>query len=346
MSYRIGIDAINLRPTPRPAHTEYCDSEPLIRAVTGRDVRTDPGAWQAFHDAWDVDFLWHTNDGPVPWSQLGRTTDMGHAEFMEGGTDYRPPQPSPFRTPEDVWAVDALAEYPPPDPDELAAYYEAWHRRDQAGNPDQVTPVGYYKTVVSGAIEAFGWDMLLTAAADRARFARVLDGIAALSRRHFEAYARTSAPVFICHDDMVWSSGAFMHPDFYRSAVFPHYRELWAILKAAGRRVLFCSDGDFTEFLDDVADAGADGFIFEPMMDFGRVVGQFGGTHVIVGSKVDARTLTFGTPDDIRRQVDATLDIAGDLPGFIFAVGNHLPANIPLDNAFAYIDHLRANWGR
>ncbi len=35
MSYQIGIDALNLRPTPRLAHTEYCDHAPLKRAVTG-----------------------------------------------------------------------------------------------------------------------------------------------------------------------------------------------------------------------------------------------------------------------------------------------------------------------
>lgn len=35
MSYQIGIDTLNLRPTPRLAHTEYCSHDPLIRAVTG-----------------------------------------------------------------------------------------------------------------------------------------------------------------------------------------------------------------------------------------------------------------------------------------------------------------------
>jgi hypothetical protein len=346
MSYSLGMDALHLRATTRPAHTEYCDSEPLVRAVTGRDPRTDAGAWHAFHDAWDLDFLWRSNDGPVPWARRGRTTDMGHAEFMEGGSDYRLPTPSPFRSAEDVWAFDAVREYGLPDLDALASYYENCHRRDQAANPEQVCPGGYYKTVFSGAIEAFGWEMLLTAAADRRRFARVLDSIAALSRRHFEAWARTSAQVFICHDDMVWTSGPFVHPDFYRSSVFPHYRELWAILKRAGKRVLYCSDGDFGIFLDDLAEAGADGFIFEPMVDFDRVARDFGGTHVIVGSKVDVRTLTFGTPDAVRREVDSTLDAAGDLPGFIFAVGNHLPSNIPLQNCLAYMDHLRASWSR
>jgi uroporphyrinogen-III decarboxylase len=76
------------------------------------------------------------------------------------------------------------------------------------------------------------------------------------------------------------------------------------------------------------------------------VVRDFGGSRVIVGSKVDARTLTFGTPDDIRREVDATLDAAGDLPGFMFAVGNHIPSNVPVANALAYFDYMQANWSR
>jgi len=29
---------------------------------------------------------------------------------------------------------------------------------------------------------------------------------------------------------MVWTEGAFIHPDFYRGAIFPRYRELWDIL--------------------------------------------------------------------------------------------------------------------
>ncbi len=93
---------------------------------------------------------------------------------------------------------------------------------------------------------------------------------------------------------MVWSQGAFMYPDFYRTAIFPRYKKLWQTLHEAGKTVLFCSDGDFTEFIDDIADAGADGFIFEPMTSLDYAVEKYGKTKVIVSSKVDCRTMTFG----------------------------------------------------
>ena len=145
---------------------------------------------------------------------------------------------------------------------------------------------------------------------------------------------------------MVWSQGAFLHPDFYRRAIFPRYAELWRPLREAGKKVLFCSDGNFIEFLDDVAAAGADGFIFEPMVPLEEVVRRYGRTHVVVGSKVDCRTMTFGTKEAVRAEIDSTLELACGCPGFIFAVGNHIPANVPVEIALFYFDYLRKHWTR
>ncbi|HEY3285429.1 MAG TPA: uroporphyrinogen decarboxylase family protein [Armatimonadota bacterium] len=346
MSYELGMKAMRLELAERLGHTEYCSNYALIRAVTGLDPRTDGSAFRAFNDAWDIDLIWSTNDGPASFAQRGRATDMGHAEFLEDGLDRRDTVTCPFTDPEEVLAFDAVEEYGLPDADELTAYYEDAYQRGQAENPNQILTGGYYKTIVSGAIEAFGWDMLLTAASDQPRFAKVLEGFYRMTRHYVEAWARTSAPVFIQHDDMVWTSGPFLHPAFYRSAIFPHYRKLWQVLHEAGKTVLYCSDGNFTPFIDDIAEAGADGFIFEPLTDLDKIVARYGRTHVIVGSKLDCRTLTFGTRDQIQAEVDATLALARGCPGFIFAVGNHIPSNVPVDNALFYFDHLRAHWQR
>jgi hypothetical protein len=362
MSYRIGIDTLNLRPTPRLAHTEYCSHDPLIRAVTGAPAPhpalppkkgaqcvsphvTAPGG-RGFEDAWEFDFIWHSDDGPVPWGRRGRVTDMGHAEFLEGGVDKRAPGVCPFKSVEEVLEFDAVKEYGLPDFAELAAYYEESYQESQAAHPNQVFPGGYYKTVVSGAIEAFGWEMLLLAAAEKDKFERVLDSIFQLTLHHHKAWAKTSIKAFVSHDDMVWTQGPFMHPDYYRRVIFPRYQALWKVLKDAGIKVLFCSDANWTAFIDDIAAAGADGFIFEPMTSVDKVVERYGRTHVIVSSKVDCRTLTFGAKAEIQAEIDATLPLARKCPGFMFAVGNHIPSNVPLDNALFYFQYLREHWRR
>jgi len=338
MSYRIGIDTIYLRPTPRLAHIEYNDHTELVRAVEKDGVR--------FMDAWQYDLIFSTNDGPVPWSQRGRVTNMGHAEYMENGADFTDEVPSPFIDSQEVLSFDAVEEYGLPDHDELVAYYQDCHCRAREEQPECVRTGGYYKTIISGAIAAFGWDMLLMAAAEEERFERVLDSIFRLTMHHVRAWAATDIEVFIQHDDFVWSEGAFMDPAFYRRVITPRYAQLWKVLHGAGKKVLFCSDGNWIEFLDDIAEAGADGFIFEPMMPLETIIDRYGQTHVIIGSKVDCRTMTFGSKEDIRSEIDATLALARDCPGFFFAVGNHIPSNVPLDNALFYFDHLSRNWAR
>lgn len=336
MSYQIGIDTLHLRPTPRLAHTEYSHNEAIIRRM-GKE---------AFDDWFSLDFLWNTNDGPIVWREAGRTTDMGHAEFLEGGADKRETIHCPFENLEEVWEFDAVEEYDLPEFGDLVAFYEQSHGERQSANPECVVPGGYNRTLVSGAIHAFGWDMLLRAAAQPEKFDRVLETFYRRSLFHYRAWAETDIEVFVCHDDMVWSAGAFMNPEIYRRSIFPRYRKLWEPLREAGKRVLFCSDGDFTEFLDEVAEAGADGFIFEPRVELDTVVEKFGMTHVIVGSKVDCRTMTFGTKEEIKHQIDQTLPLAFACPGFIVAVGNHIPSNVPAENVEFYIKYLKRNWER
>lgn len=345
MSYQIGIDALHLRPTPRLAHTEYCSNDALKRAVTG--LEPDHPQYEAtFYRLWDYDFIWATHDGPEPWEVRGRVTDMGHSEFLEGGVDWRPAQPCPFGNVEEALAFDAVAEYGLTEMEALTTFYQSTYEKARAHFPEQVWTGGYYRTLFSGAIAIFGWEMLLEAAAERRRFAKVLDSIFQQSLHHYRAWARTDIEVFMCHDDMVWTQGPFMRPDFYRAEVFPRYRALWQVLHEAGKKVIFTSDGDWSLFVDDIIAAGADALCFEPMMPLEPVVERYGQTHCLLASKVDARTLTFGRPEQIHAEVDATIALAQRCAGFIFAVGNHIPSNVPVENALDYMAYLRSRWSR
>jgi uroporphyrinogen-III decarboxylase len=126
----------------------------------------------------------------------------------------------------------------------------------------------------------------------------------------------------------------------YRRYVVPNFRRYWNCIKDAGKKVLFCSDGNFTEYVDDLADAGAEGFIFEPLTDLESVVRKYGRTHVIMGN-ADTRVLTFGTPDEVRAEVKRCMDLGRPCPGFFFAVGNHIPPNVPIENADACMEAYR-----
>ena len=350
MSRQLGMDCICCRPTPRPAHIEYSMQyhTSLVRRIAGEtagDGAITEDMLRRFYDAWDYDLLWRTHDGFVDWSTAGRCTDMGHADYAENGSDRRAPKECPFSEVEQVWDFDPVKEYGLTSFDELAAGYEKYSRERCEAFPNQVCSGGYYKTVISGAIQVFGWDMLLLAAADEGKFARVLERFGEYTLHHTRAWSQTSVEAFIQHDDIVWTAGPFMRPGFYREVLFPIYRELWKPLKAAGKKVLFCSDGTVEMFLEDIAACGADGFIFEPSNNLDRIVATLGGRFCLSSSKADCRTMTFGTWEEVQAQIDATLALTRGRPGFMFAVGNHIPANVSDEMCLRYMDYLRKCWG-
>lgn len=346
MSRQIALDTINLKSTSRLGHTEYAfQHDALIKSVSGEESNSEL-ARKKFFDAWDIDFIWSINDGPIPWQERGRVTDMGHAVYTEDSRDLNENQNCPFEDLEQVLEFDAVKEYGLPDFQELVKFYQAQYDEKQNFFSNQLVTGGYYKTVVSGASEAFGWDMFLMAAADEEKFAKVLESFGELTLHHVKAWAETSIEVFIQHDDMVWTEGPFMKPEFYRQAIFPLYKKFWDVLHQAGKKVLYCCDGTFDMFMEDLADAGADGFIFEPSNNFDNIVKKFGKTHCLVGSKVDCRTMTFGEWDAVKNEMAQTLDLASECSGLMWAVGNHIPYNVPVEIAEKYIEYLKTNWKR
>lgn len=59
-------------------------------------------------------------------------------------------------------------------------------------------------------------------------------------------------------------------------------RKMWQPLKKAGKKVLFCSDGRWAMFMEDIARCGADCFILEPSNDLDYVAVRFGRIRCIV----------------------------------------------------------------
>ena len=62
---------------------------------------------------------------------------------------------------------------------------------------------------------------------------------------------------------------------------------------------------------------------------------KYGKTHSFIGN-ADTRILLYGSKDDIYREVKRCMDIGKNCPGFIMAVGNHIPSNTPVENALYY----------
>jgi hypothetical protein len=341
MSIQTALDNIHLRPTSHWGHTEYSlrYHKDYFSKKTGLATESSDLLPRAY-DQVKLDFNWSSNDGLIDWKRAGRITDMGHASYAADSSDQRSPIACPFNTAEEVWEFDAVKEYGLPDFNEQVKAYEDSIRQARREYPNLLTPGGYYLSIVSGAIQTFGWEMLLLGASDPAKMERVFDSFFQRTLFFMKAWAKTSVEAVIQHEDFVWTSGLFMNPEIYRKVIIPRYAELWKPLHAAGKKVLFCSDGLIVDLAMDVAKAGADGFIFEPCNDFDFMADRFGSSHCLIGSFVDCRDLTFGKWARAKEAVDKTFSALKKCKGAIVAVGNHLPPNIPaemLDNYFDYM---------
>jgi len=341
MSKEVALENINLNRKGRFAHTEYSVEyhKEFLKKLTGLS-ENDPDFGKVAYDKLLFDFLWLSNDGLIDWKKTGRTTDMGHAEYASDGSDKREKRESPFKSEEEVWEFDAVEEYGLPDFSQQVEEYEKFVQQRREKFPGQLIPGGYYRTIVSGAIESFGWEMFLMAATNIKKLEKVLDSFYRRTMFFVKAWAETSIDVFIQHDDFVWASGPFMKLEIYKEIIIPRYASLWKVLHEKGKKVLFCSDGNFTQLAEDIVKAGADGLIFEPCNDFGFMVENFGKKCCLVGSYVDCRDLVLGKIEKVKKDIDRTFEKFAETNGGIFAVGNHLSPNISVEIMEKYFNYL------
>jgi len=347
MSYENACAALNLDMPPVIPRTEYSAEFhwPLIEAVTGAsglqesDNPTRSAASRKFIEAWDYAFVWSTLISSDEFGQY--RTRMGHALYMAGGEDWDAIISSPFVSPESVLAFRPLECLPRVDKVRTRERFERHYRENCLNFPTTVNMTGIYVTCISGLIDLFGWDLLLEAHGDDpARMGELTDEYCSWLLSYFEALAEANTPIVMVHDDLVWSSGAIFRPEWYRRYVFPNYRRLITPLREAGEKVLFTADGNYTMFVDDIAACGVSGFVLEPWTDMDYVAEKYGKTHVIVGN-ADTRILLSGSKYDIECEVRRCIDIGRDCPGFILAVGNHIPPNTPVESALYYDECYR-----
>ncbi len=322
--------------TEYSAHTHW----KLVSAVTGKRVSENSTqteretASREFTTLWDYGIMW--NIYLMHQRYNGRYTKMGHAAYAQGGVDFSDEIQSLFDDPEDVYSFDVEKEFGYGDIASMKTSFDENYDEQARLYPDLVAMTGIYTTCMSGLIELLGWDTLLEAAGlDPKAFGEFTDRYCHWMTPCFEKLAESKSQVVMIHDDIVWTDGAFLHPDFYRKYIFPNYKKMFSPLIEAKKTILYTSDGNYTQFIDDIADSGVSGFVLEPCTDMKYMCEKYGKTHIIVGN-ADTRILLSGTKDDIENEVKRCISLGKDCPGYFMAVGNHIPANTPVENALWY----------
>lgn len=153
--------------------------------------------------------------------------------------------------------------------------------------------------------------------------------------------------VFITGTDFGTQNGPFISPESYRRLYQPFHRRVndWVHEHTAWKT--FChSCGSVIALLPDMIDAGFD--ILNPVqcsaagMDPQVLKDTFGDRITFWGGGVDTqKTLPFGTPDEVRKEVKQRIEVFGRGGGFVFNTVHNVQANTPAENLVALYDAVR-----
>jgi uroporphyrinogen decarboxylase len=155
-------------------------------------------------------------------------------------------------------------------------------------------------------------------------------------------------PLFFIGDDIAYKGALLYSPKFLRETFIKQLAACCEPLKRAGYKVIFHSDGYVMEVLDDMIEAGIDGFNpIEPIagMDIGELKQRYGKDLILVGNVDCSQTLPLGSVDDVVEATKECLRAAGRGGGLFIGSSSEIVPVTPLENILAFYDACR-EYGR
>lgn len=196
-----------------------------------------------------------------------------------------------------------------------------------------------YTNLFMWGVEYLGWEVfVISAMEDPDRFDRhFLQRAFEVSKKHIELLSDIESPFVFVHDDLADANGPIFSPDWYDRYIFPRYSELWEPVKEKGKKLVYVADGNMGPLLPKLRECGVDGVHLEnPGTDLDVILDNFGDGIIICG--MDTRLLTFGSPEDIKAEVNQVSKKMRDVPGFAMCSPGGLHSDIPIENVEAYFD--------
>ncbi len=142
-------------------------------------------------------------------------------------------------------------------------------------------------------------------------------------------------------------NGPFISPNLYREVFKPLHKEMndW-IHENTNWKTFFHTCGSIVDFLDDFVNAGVD--ILNPVqisaagMDPDFLKKNYGDKFVFWGGGVDTqKTLPFGTPENIKEEVENNMLTFGKEGGFVFNTVHNIQPSVPIDNLVTMFETVR-----
>jgi hypothetical protein len=153
--------------------------------------------------------------------------------------------------------------------------------------------------------------------------------------------------IFVCGTDFGTQTSSFCSTDTYEELYAPYYKKVnsW-IHENTSWKTFKHSCGAVENFMPHFIDSGFD--IINPVqcsatgMDPKLLKDKYGDKIVFWGAGIDTqKTLPFGTPDEVRKEVLERCEVFSPNGGFIFNAIHNVQARTPVENIVAMINAVK-----
>ncbi|MFA6716119.1 MAG: uroporphyrinogen decarboxylase family protein [Victivallaceae bacterium] len=237
-------------------------------------------------------------------------------------------------------SLEQFQAYPYPELDEsgidsLKAEVEYLHKRGLAacGCPGCLWENSWYMR----SMEELMMDMFDGNEKASYHFKRITD----ITCGHAALLARAGVDFIHMGDDIGMQESIMMSEEMYREWLKPLQTRLVKTVKDINPEILFSyhSCGYIEPFIPDLIDSGID--ILNPIqpesMSFEKIHAEYGDVLSFWGTIGTQTTMPFGTPEDVRKDVNKNLKIAGPKGGLLCTPTHLLEPDVLWENIEAYV---------
>ncbi len=143
-------------------------------------------------------------------------------------------------------------------------------------------------------------------------------------------------------DDIGGQNGLLMSLDMWSEHLKPYHQRQNRVIHEQGARVIYHTDGAVMEAVPGLIEMGVDvlqALQFDARgMDPVALKGDYGDRLCFEGGVSVQKTLPFGTPEDVRREVTERIAVLGRDGGYVLGPSHAIQAGTPPENIVALFD--------
>lgn len=206
--------------------------------------------------------------------------------------------------------------------------------------PDNMMVIGQYGDIFTTSWELMGFENFSMAMYEEPELIEALfDKISSLILSMFENMAKMDWIKALWYsDDIAYSTSLMVSPAFLREYFFPLLKQIGDYARAAGKPLIYHTDGLLFDVFEDILDSGVSALhpIEPKAMDIAELKQTYGKRLCLCGN-IDVDLLSRGTPEQVADLVRQRIERVGPGGGYCLGSSNSVPDYARTENFLAMI---------